>query len=76
MPRRFPASDEFIVWAQSLSGMLTTMNTTYGGIAEMVEHPDWDEGKTQYALSLIKSLHVHLERIDLELTNHVREKYG
>jgi hypothetical protein len=76
MAKNFPASDEFIAWAQSLSGMLTNIRTEYGGIAEMVEHPAWDEAKTQFAVALIKSLHSHLAQIDAELTNHVQEKFG
>ena len=74
--RKFPASDEFIAWAQSLSGMLTKLRTEYGSVAEMVEHPAWDEGRTQYALSLIKSLHNHMAQIDAELSRHVKEKFG
>lgn len=52
MKQRFPASDEYVVWAQSLSGMLTKIKTTYGSVSEMVEHPDWDESKTQFFLLL------------------------
>ena len=59
--RKYAASDEFIVWAQSLSGMLTKMKTEYGTIAEMVEHSAWDEGRTHYALALIQSLHGQLD---------------
>jgi hypothetical protein len=44
--RRFSASDEFVVWAQGLSGTLTKMKTRYGNIADMVEHRKWNEGKT------------------------------
>ena len=73
---RFPASDEFIVWAQSLSGMMTKIRTEYGSVSAMVEHPAWDEGKTEHALSLVKSLRTHLSKIDRELSNHVEEKLG
>jgi hypothetical protein len=76
MAKDFPASDEFVAWAQGLSGMLTDIRVRFGSIAEMVEHPAWDEGKTQYALSLVKSLRDHLSRLDEELTTHVRDKYG
>jgi hypothetical protein len=76
MAQKFPASDEFIVWAHSLSGMLTRIRSDFGTVAEMVEHPAWDEGKTRYALSLVKSLHNHLAQIDEELSTHVNEKYG
>ena len=73
---KFAASDEFIIWAQSLSGMLTKIKTQYGGIAEMVEHPAWDEGKTNYALSLITSLRKHVDQVEEELAVHVKEKFG
>lgn len=76
MSQRFTASDEFITWAQSLSGMLTNIRTKFGSIAEMVEHPTWDEAKTQHALAMVKSLHQHLQELDSELTSHVHEKYG
>ena len=76
MPARFPASDEFVAWAQSLSGMLTTIRTKFGSVADMVEHPAWDEGRTRYALALVKSLHDHLGKIDQELSEHVQDKYG
>jgi hypothetical protein len=67
MTKRFPASDEFIVWAQSLSGMLTRIRTEYGGVDQMLEHPDWDEDKTPYVVQLVKSLHEHLGEIPLGL---------
>jgi hypothetical protein len=76
MARKFTASDEVVVWAQSLSGMLTKIRREYGGPAEMVERSDWDDGKTEYVLSLIKALHQHLSQIDSELSSHVEEKFG
>lgn len=74
--QRFPASDEFIVWAQSLSGMLTKMRTDYGSISEMVECPEWDEAKTDVALKLLRSLKFHLGKIEKELSSHVSGKLG
>ena len=72
----FTASDEFVAWAQSLSAMLTTIRVKYGSVAEMVEHATWDEGKTQYAVVLVKALHEHLAQMDTELSDHVKEKFG
>lgn len=72
----FSASDEFVAWAQSLGGMLTKMRTQYGSMAEMVESPEWDEGRTERALALIKSLCSQLAKIEEELTIHVNDKYG
>lgn len=76
MTKQFSASDEFIVWAQSLSGMLTRIRTQYGSLAEMLESPEWDENKTEYAVRLMKSLHSHLRDIETEMSSHAREKYG
>jgi hypothetical protein len=76
MSKRYPTSDEFIVWAQSLSGMLTKMRTEYGSISEMVERPDWDDGKTDLALKLLKTLRTNLTRVEKELANHVNSKFG
>jgi len=71
-----PASDEFIVWLESLSGMLTQVDTKYGGIAELVEHSDWDENRTLHVCNLIRALHVHIREVDLELSDHVHGKYS
>lgn len=73
---RFSASDEFIAWAQGVSGMLTSIRTRFGSVSDMVEHPNWDESSTRYVMSLIGSLRSHLADIDEELSNHVREKFG
>src|ERR1043165_7232852 len=54
--KTYPAADDVIVWLKSLSGMLTRVRTQYGSFPEMVEHPDWDGGRTEFALNLIKSL--------------------
>jgi len=76
MPRQFSASDEFVVWAQSLSGLLTKMRMEYGSPSEMVECASWDESRTEYVLSLVKSLHEDIAQIDEELSRHVTEKFG
>jgi hypothetical protein len=76
MSKRYPASDEFIVWAQSLSGMLTKMRTEYGSVSEMVERSDWDEAKTDLALKLLKTLRTNLTKVEKELANHVNGKFG
>ena len=69
-------SDEFIVWLESLSGMLTKIKTEYGGIASLVEHPDWDENRTMHAARLVRALRHHFHVIDEELADHVKEKFG
>jgi hypothetical protein len=76
MPVKFKVSDEFIAWAQSLSGMLTTVQKRFGGAAEMLENPGWEEGKTMYALALVASLREDLRKVHLEMECHVEDKYG
>ncbi len=73
---KYVASDRFIVWLESLSGMLTKIKTEYGGIAALVEHPDWDENRTVHAARLVRALRHHLHSIDEELVGHVNEKFG
>ncbi len=73
---KYMASDEFIVWLESLSGMLTKIKTKYGGIVALVEHPDWDENRTMHAARLVRALRHHLRSIDEELTDYVKEKFG
>ncbi len=74
MAQRYLATEEFIVWAQSLSGMLTTLRTSYGSTEEMLEHPDWNEGKTEYLLQLVQCLHSDLKALDEEMSEHVKAK--
>ncbi len=67
----FRVSDEFLSWAESLAGLLTTIETKHGGADSMIEDPQWDQGRTPYAISLIFDLHLHLERIQREMVTHV-----
>lgn len=76
MAGKFPASDEFIAWAQSLSGLLTKIRTEFGSMSEMAEHPAWEESRTQYALSIVGSLQKQLTQVHEELATHVSEKFG
>jgi hypothetical protein len=74
MSQRRIVSDEFIVWAESLSGMLTSLRTSYGSTEEMLEHSDWNEGRTEYLLQLVQCLHSDLRRLDEEMSEHVKAK--
>lgn len=74
MARKHTASEEFVVWAQSLSGMLTTLRNHYGTTEEMLEHHDWDEGKSEYLLQLVQCLHSDLRKLDEEMSEHVKAK--
>ena len=72
----YPASDAFVVWLQSISGMLTKMKAEYGSMPEMLECPGWDEGRTAHVAALVKALHGHIRRIDMEIAQHVKGKLG
>ena len=72
----FPASHSVIRMLTNLSGLMTKIKTTYGSIEEMIEHPDWDEGKTEFCLSLTKAIHRNIQEMDEGLSRHVKEKYG
>ncbi len=76
MKQKFLASDKFIAWEQSLSGMLTTMKTEYGSISSMVERADWDGAKTDFALTLLRSLRSNITKLEKELSDHVNGKSG
>jgi hypothetical protein len=69
-----PVSDEFLVWAESLAGLLTTLETKHGGASAMIESRGWDQGRTQYALGLISDLAKHIERVRKEMSDHANEK--
>ena len=56
--------------------MLIKLRTEYGIIANMIEHRAWNEGKTNYALTFIKSLYEHIAQLDAELSSHVEKKYS
>ena len=76
MANLHPASTEVVSWAQSLGGLLTVLRKRYGSVADMLEHPDWDEGKTPLALALITSVHKELGKFQSEMESHVNEKCG
>lgn len=72
--KRFEASDAFIRWAESVSGMLTTIKTKYGGVAKMLGDPLWDDSKSQYARKLVSALRDHISRISAEMHEHEQGK--
>ena len=76
MSKNFTASNEFTASAQSVSGMLTKIKTEYGGISAMVERADWDTAKTDFALSLLRTLRSHVTKIEKELSSHVKGRFG
>jgi len=42
----------------------------------MVEHHEWDEGKTNLALNLLVGLSKEIDNVKKELSRHVAEKFG
>jgi hypothetical protein len=71
---RHSASDEVVTWIESLAGLLMKIDTTYGGVAEMLERPDWDAGRTAYAKQLLDGLCDRLQQVRQEFQDHVAEK--
>jgi hypothetical protein len=69
-----PVSSDFIARIESIAGLMTKVETEYGGVSEMLESPEWDEGKTTYALRLVADIRRQLERLDEEMKNHASGK--
>jgi len=44
---------EVVQWVESLVGVLTKIETEYGGLCELLEHPSWDEAQTEYFVHLL-----------------------
>jgi len=72
----YVASGEFVSRLESVSGALTRLKTQYGGIVALIEHPDWDENRTMHTARLVRALRDHLDVIDKELAEYVKEKSG
>ena len=70
----FEASREIIQWAESCSGMMTTIKTKYGGVSQMLEDASWDESKTEYAMNLIAALRDTITRVATEMKEHEEGK--
>jgi hypothetical protein len=67
----FSVSDEFIQWAEGLSGLVAQIDVEYGGVAEMVENPKWDSSRSKYAAALLEGLRKDVARVAKELKSHV-----
>jgi hypothetical protein len=70
----FSASDEVIPWVESITGLLTLIDTKYGGLSEMLESPAWDESKTDYTMRLVKALSKRVARLEKEFLDHAQNK--
>lgn len=72
--RRYQVSDEVVRWVESLVGLVTKIGTQYGGVAEMLERPDWDSSKTDYLEKLLGGLCDRLYDIKREIADHVSQR--
>ena len=70
------ATTQLLNWMHGLSGCLTRLKTEYGSLAEMIEHQDWDDNRTQYAAQLLESLAGEMAEAAEEVRNHVNGKFG
>jgi len=71
-----PASAMLLTWLQGMSGCLTRINSDYGSVQEMMEHNDWDQSKTENVFRLLQTVREHLEKVEVELSDHVNTKFG
>ncbi len=71
---KYSASDEVIARLQSVSGLLTTIKTKYGGAGQMVERPDCDDARTDFALNMLRSLKANISKVEKELAERVKGK--
>ncbi|MBM79936.1 MAG: hypothetical protein CMJ78_05000 [Planctomycetaceae bacterium] len=70
------ATNEVLNWMHGLSGFFTKMRSDYGTISQMLEHPDWDENRTEYTKTLMESLAAELTTAAKEIREHVDSKFG
>ncbi len=67
----FSTSDEIITWLESLTGFLAHIDARYGGVAELLEHPEWDASQSRYAIALLKGLEKDISQATKEFSSHV-----
>ena len=68
---RYSASDEVVRWIESVTGLLTYIRTEYGGVAELIEHPQWDATQNGYATSMLAGLKKEVTQLAKEFKEHV-----
>lgn len=68
---KYTASDEIIQWLESVTGLLAHIRSQYGGVPELLEDPDWDPSRSQYAVSLLNGLKNDISRAAKEFSSHV-----
>ena len=68
---RHAVSDDFIKWAEGLTGLVAKVDSEYGGVAEMLEHPEWDASRKRYAVALLDGLRRDVAHLAKEVKAHV-----
>jgi len=71
-----PVSARLLTWLQGMSGCLTRINSDDESVQEMMEHNDWDQSTTENAFRLLQTVREHLEKVEVELSDHVNTKFG
>lgn len=70
----YAASSEIVPLLESLTGMLSLIETKYGGVGQMIEGPEWDESKTDYSYRLVRTLRSRIATLEREFHEHVDQK--
>jgi hypothetical protein len=67
----YSASDDVLQWLESISGLVTYIQSKYGGVLKLIENSKWDESKNQYALALVLALKREIALLEKEFKIHV-----
>ena len=68
---KYPVSNDVISWIESVTGLLAHIRITYGGVPELIEHPQWDQSRSAYAANLLAALKKDVARTEKEFRDHV-----
>lgn len=71
---RFPASDEVIRWIESIAGLVAHIKINYGEVSELIEHPQWDESRNEYAGRLLTGLRKEIVTLTKDFNDHVNQR--
>ncbi len=66
----FDASDDAIRWLESITGFLAHVRAEYGSVSDMVQGPNWDASRNDYALALLKGLGKEIADFTTEFKDH------
>jgi hypothetical protein len=71
---RFRASDEVIKWIESVAGLVAHVKANYGGVPELIEHPQWDESRNEYTVRLLTGLKKEIVTLTKDFNDHVNQR--